>query len=200
MGNNRAADCSLSSTQEENEANKDCQSKSEAKIERKRLKREEKEKRREERRKKKMLQRQQDQEEVSEGPDFEEDEDGNCVIRITPKPVLPIKLKIKPIMRPEQSDHYEQPNPPSYPMMMHPKKKVAHMELENIDHLGSNPLNGSQDYQPAVSPPPAVSSTTGSDLNCLDGHAAEPHLASPLPGGSLVLNNLPFCLNFENLT
>ena len=40
-----------------------------------------------------MLQRQQDQEEVSEGPDFEEDEDGNCVIRITPKPVLPIKLK-----------------------------------------------------------------------------------------------------------
>ena len=200
LGNNRAVDCSLSSTQEENEANKDCQSKSEAKIERKRLKREEKEKRREERRKKKMLQRQQDQEEVSEGPDFEEDEDGNCVIRITPKPVLPIKLKIKPIMRPEQSDHYEQPNPPSYPMMMHPKKKVAHMELENIDHLGSNPLNGTQDYQPAVSPPPAVSSTTGSDLNCLDGHAAEPltlppHLSSPLPGGSLVLHCLLWCIN-----
>ena len=42
-------------------------------------------------------------------PQFEEDEDGNCVIRITPKPVLPIKLKIKPIMRPELD---EQPNPP----------------------------------------------------------------------------------------
>ena len=43
---------------------KDSQARSEAKIERKRLKREEKEKRREERRKKKMLQR---QGEISEG-------------------------------------------------------------------------------------------------------------------------------------
>ena len=60
------------------------------------------------------------------------------MIRITPKPVLPIKLKIKPIMRP---DLEEQPNPPSYPMMMHSKKKIAHMELENID-LWSKSKNG----------------------------------------------------------
>merc|ERR1719376_1095217 len=80
--------------------------------------------------------------------------------------------------------------------MMHPKKKIAHMELENID-LGSNSRNGSAQenyplaghHQQAPSPPPAVSSTTGSDLNC-DGHAGSPmaslppHLSSPLPGSS----------------
>ena len=127
------------------------------------------------------------------------------MIRITPKPVLPIKLKIKPIMRPELD---EQPNPPSYPMMMHPKKKIAHMELENID-MGSNSRNGSaQDYsaghQQAPSPPPAVTSTTGSDLNC-DGHAASPltlppHLSSPLPGSSAPPpTNLPLRLNGNGL-
>ena len=120
------------------------------------------------------------------------------MIRITPKPVLPIKLKIKPIMRPELD---EQPNPPSYPMMMHPKKKIAHMELENID-LGSNSRNGSaaQDnysaaHPQAPSPPQAVTSTTGSDLNC-DGHVASPltlppHLSSPLPGSSAPTTHHP---------
>ena len=63
LGNNKAADCSLSSLSQEEEL-KDSQARSEAKIERKRLKREEKEKRREERRKKKLLQR---QGEISEG-------------------------------------------------------------------------------------------------------------------------------------
>ena len=62
-GTNKVADCSLSSLSQEEEL-KDSQARSEAKIERKRLKREEKEKRREERRKKKLLQR---QEEISEG-------------------------------------------------------------------------------------------------------------------------------------
>ena len=88
------------------------------------------------------------------------------MIRITPKPVLPIKLKIKPILPPAPVTERVSP-PISYPMM-HPKKKIAHMEHQH---------NGSSAGPREPDSPPAVSSTT-SDLNC-DGMAASP--APPPP-------------------
>merc|ERR1712079_712681 len=110
----------------------------EARKERKRLKREEKEKRREERRKKKLLKSQENL-----VYNIEEDED-SCVVRIAPKP---IKLKIKPITKPEENSDKssdfaivtsEQADSGGDRAVtnMHPKKKLAHI-LEHSDTLAT---------------------------------------------------------------